>query len=89
MNPATFPQANTKFGPPTDLAESQCLTIPAYMGRVQGGSVDGSTIVVVAWLPTAEELKQLNAGAPIYLSCMGGLPPHFISTDFDLATHPA
>jgi hypothetical protein len=46
-------------------------------------------MVVVAWKPTAEELAALNAGAPVFLTTLGGLPPHFITTDFAAATTPS
>jgi len=89
MNPTHFPQANIKYGPPLDLEESQCMTIPAFVGEVKTGSCDGCQLVVVAWLPTPQELAQLNLGNPIYLSVIGGLPPHFLTVDFEQATHPA
>ena len=89
MIPTDFPEANAKFGPPSDMAESQVKTIPAYVGQVSSGSVDGATLVVAAWKPTAEELKDLEAGKPVFISMLGGLAPHFLTTDFALATNPA
>jgi len=89
MTPVEFPEANARFHAPADLAESQCLTISAYHGVVRGGSVDGSPLVVTCWQPTPEELARLNAGGPIYLSFIGGLPPHFVTVSFEEATHPA
>ena len=89
MNPTDFPESNILFGPPGDLVESQCMTIFAYACTVVGGSVDGSKLVVTAWLPTAEELLQLNAGKPIFISFLGGLPPHFLTTEFSQAISPA
>lgn len=89
MNPIHFPEANRQFNPPPDLDESQCMAVPAYVGEVKQGSVDGVTIVVVAWQPNAQDIKRIIEGNPIYLSCVGGLPPHFLTTDFHSATHPA
>jgi hypothetical protein len=89
MTPIKSKEANTQFGPPPGLAESQCMTIPAFVGKVQGGSVDGCDIVVVAWQPSAEELGQLAAGKPIFISMIGGLAPHFLTTDFEQAIKPA
>lgn len=89
MTPVTFPQANARFGPPSDLAESQCMTIHAYQGKVERGSVEGSPIVVTAWKPSPQELNAMIEGSPIFLSFLGGLPPHFVTTDFQQATHPA
>ena len=89
MNPTNFKESNCRFGPPPDLAESQCMTIPAYKGKVARGSLDGSDIVIVAWKPSPEELAQLAAGQPIFLSMLGGLAPHFLTTDFNAANNPA
>lgn len=87
MNPANFPEANCQFKAPSDLDESQVFTIPAYKGTAHGGNLDGSNFVGVAWLPTPEEIEQLRNGQPIYLSMLGGLAPHFVTTDFKQATH--
>jgi len=88
MKPIKFPEANCQYGPPPDLSESQCMTIFAYAGRVQGGSVDGAQQVITAWQPDEAELRDLIAGKPIYMSFLGGLPPHFATTDFEKAKHP-
>lgn len=89
MSPYHFHQCNTTFGPPSDLAESQCHSIPAYLGQVKGGSVDGSTIVIVAWQPSDEQRYAIAQGGPIFLSMIGGLAPHFLSTNFAEANNPA
>lgn len=88
MNPLiNFPQANKIFKAPGDLDESQVFSIKAYVGIVQGGNLDGCNFVVVAWLPAPEELIQLRQGKPIYISMLGGLSPHFVTTDFDYAAY--
>lgn len=89
MTPVHFPEANTRFGPPHDLAEAQCRTIHAYTGTVERGSVEGAAVVVVAWRPSVVDLVKINAGEPIFLSCIGGLPPHMLTTSFEEATQPA
>jgi hypothetical protein len=89
MQPADFPQANARFGPPPGLAESQVRTVPAHLAQVVSGSVDGARQIITAWKPTAEELQKLQNGALIYLSCLGGLPPHFLTTSFEEALRPA
>ncbi len=89
MNPVLFPEANCNYAPAPDLEESQCQPVKAYRGQVQGGSVDGCQIVVTAWLPTKAELEELNQGKSLFLSFIGGLPPHFACVDFHTATHPA
>lgn len=88
MIPQKFPECNTIIGPPRDLHSSQCMTIPAYMGRVQGGSLDDAPIVVVAWMPTPEELKLINEGKPIFVSFLGGLAPHYPCMSFEIASKP-
>ncbi len=85
MTPIKFPEANTRFGPPSDLEESQCATIHAYLGKLAEGSLDGSPIVITAWKPSPEELQAMNEGAPVFLSFVGGLPPHFACTSFEIA----
>ena len=89
MTPVDFPQSNARFGPPDGVAESQVMAIRAFVGRVAGGSMDGESLVVTAWQPSPEELAALNAGQPLFLSFLGGLPPHFPTVDFHAATHPA
>jgi hypothetical protein len=88
MTPVTFPEVNTSFGPPPDLSDIQCSTIPAYIGVAHGGTMDGAAIVVTAWQPTAEELADLNAGKPVLLTFIGGLLPHMATTAFTSATSP-
>lgn len=89
MDSYKFPEANTTFGPPPDLVESQCRTIPAFVGVVEKGSCEGSRMIVVAHKPTPADLAALNAGGAIYLTMMGGLAPHFLTTNFAEATNVA
>lgn len=89
MSPVHFREANTQHKPPVDFAESQVKTVPSYVAMIQGGSCDGEFMTVVAWRPSPEEIKDIMGGKLIYLTAMGGLPPHFLSTDFHIATHPA
>ena len=66
------------------------MVVRAYAGKYEGGSVDGAAVIVVAWQPSLEDMDVLNKGGLIYLSVMGSsLPPHYLSTDFHSATHPA
>jgi len=82
-----FPESNQVFNPPPDLDPSQCSAAEAFVGVIQQGNLDGHTFVVVAWKPTPEELEELNRGGLIYLSVLGGLPPHFLCTDFKTASY--
>jgi hypothetical protein len=89
MNPVSFPQANQTFGPPADLEESQCQPIRAFLGKIEGGSCDGSDIVVVAWQPSRYDLELILSGSPIFISMIGGLAPHCVGTSFDEVSSPA
>lgn len=71
------------------MTDEQVKVIHAYRGEVKVGSVDGSQLVVTAWKPTEEELKDLNDGGSVFLSFIGGLPPHFATTRFEQAINPA
>ena len=89
MTPTTFPESNTVIGPPKDLDESQCLSVPAYRGQIQRGSLEGLDIVVTAWQPSPAEIELIKAGKPILIAFIGGLPPHLPGMDFEQITHPA
>lgn len=89
MTPAKFNEFNCTFGPPSELEESQCKTIPAFKGQIQGGSCDGLVSVVVAYKMTREEAEVLLNGGLLYFTMIGGLAPHFPSLSFRDATHPA
>jgi hypothetical protein len=89
MIPVRFPECNTNFRHPDNLEESQCATIPAHIGEIQGGSCDGLKQVVVAYQLTKEEINVLANGGLLYFSMIGGLAPHYPSLSFHAATHPA
>lgn len=89
MTPVDFKEANAHFGPPPGLAESQVRTVRAYCGPIDRGSLEGEKLVVVAWRPSEAELEAIINGAPIFMTAVGGLPPHFLSTDFATAISPA
>lgn len=91
MIPIKFKESNCQFGPPKDLDPSQCMTVSAFQGEVKNpnSSMDGCPVVVVAWKPSLTDIELLKEGQPIYLSMIGGLPPHFLSMSFEAATNPA
>lgn len=82
MTPSNFKQANRMFTAPEGMDETQVASIPACALVMNGGPLDGSAMVVVAWKPSEEELKELNNGGLVYLSVLGGLPPHTVGTSF-------
>jgi len=88
MKPTGFKEANCVFGPPEGFEESQVVPIHAYQAQLAGGSCDGAPVVITAWLPSDDELAELNAGAPVYLTFLGGLPAHMATTSFKQARGP-
>jgi hypothetical protein len=89
MTPIDFNQSNCTFGPPSDMEESQVRTIPAFRGTVERGSCEGAPVVIVAWLPTPAEREAISEGSPVFLTFLGGLPPHVVTTSFQQATNLA
>ena len=88
MIPSTFPEANTCFGPPPDLHPNQCMPIHGCRGEIGDGCLDGSPVVVVAWKPNPEEIRQIVDGANVYLTFLGeNLPPHRLTTSFGIVRH--
>jgi len=84
MKPVKFPQANCTFKSPPDL-EGSCQEIAAYQGQCSGGIFDGGMICVTAWTPSEEDLMMLKMGGAVFLTTMGGLPPHRLTTSFNEA----
>lgn len=80
MIPTDFPEANTVIKGPEGNHPSQVKAIPAFIGQIHSGGLDGATVGVIAWRPTADEIAELKEGAPIYVTCIGGVPPHRLST---------
>lgn len=89
MNPVEFPEANCTFGPPQGLTENQVRPIKAYRGTVPTGSIEGLPMVVTAWKPNDQEKERILNGEPIYLTIIGTLPPHSLTTSFTEATNLA
>jgi len=87
--PAKFDQSNQVLIPPGEFDENQCKPIHACVGKAVGGSCDGARVVITAWKPTDDELYDIMQGNPIFLTCIGGLQPHFLSTSFEQAIRPA
>lgn len=83
MTPINFPEANVDVGPPKGMDESQVHAVRAFHGAVTEGTLDGSTYLVVAWKPTEREIEDIKVHGIIYLTVLGGLPPHFLSTRFE------
>lgn len=101
MIPIQPPRYNAVFNAPEGMDHTQVFSIHAYKNAVApgftqhvfggevppGSSLDGAPFVVTAWKPTQEELDELNRGGSVYLSCLAVLPPHFLTTDWMIATY--
>ena len=58
---------------PDDMPHcSDCQTIAT------ADTPDGQHTIRVAWRPNVEDIANLAQGGTIWLSCVGGLPPHFL-----------
>lgn len=88
MTPKHFDEANANFGPPPDLEECQCRTIPAFQGEVEGGSCDRLRCVVVCYDVNQADIAVMQNTGKIFLTMIGGLAPHYLSLSFHDATHP-
>jgi len=85
MNPLEqFPESNCVFKSPPDL-EGSCQEIRAYQGQCTSGIFDGAMQCITAWRPSEHDMEMMRRGNPIYLTVMGGLPPHRLSTSFNEA----
>lgn len=87
MEPTDFPEANVNMNPPPDLDESQCQRIRSFVGTVPRGHLEGARVIVVAWQPSPVDIARIIGGAPVFLSVLGGLPPHSLTTTFQEAAH--
>jgi len=89
MNPTNFPETNATIGPPRGMSEAQCRQLRAFAAEMVAGPMDGAPVYVVAWQPTLPELERLIEGNPVFITMLGGVMPHYVSTSFEEATHSA
>lgn len=83
MTPVKFPEANSLYGPPEGMDDSQVGRIYVCHGKNTGGNLDGTEFTVTAWQPSEEEVERIKNGSPIFLTILWeGLPPHLITTSF-------
>lgn len=80
MIPSEFKEQNCVYNPPSDLDESQCGKIKAYKVIIDGGNLDGSPCVIVAWKPSEKEIENIKNGSLVYVGMIGGLVPHTVQT---------
>lgn len=82
MIPCHFKEANRFIGPPEGVADTDVHRAPAFIGQLLSGPLDGSMVVITAWVPTNEEMHKIVSGKPIYLLTVGMMPPVILSTEF-------
>lgn len=86
MTPTTFPQQNTVIGKPEDLDESQCADIPGYIFTIEGGNLDGTKAITVAWKPNKDEMVEIVTEGIIYVTFLNAIVGHTVQTSFKEAT---
>jgi hypothetical protein len=91
MMPLEFKGTNVTFMIPNDLARNQTKARP-IRGRilqVSTGPLDGLAVAIVAYKPNSLEISRLLAGEPVYISFLGGVAPHYVSTTLEEALNPS
>lgn len=80
MNPTQHPSNNDVLRPPAGASVDECRALP--ITRVVYGET--TPAVISYWKPSAEQLRLLNTGAPVWLSVLGMThPPMAIGVDGD------
>lgn len=78
---AAIAGATRRLGAPKDWneeAQGQCMGLPI----LDTTDAHGNPVMVSAWQPTPDELRALNAGAPVYLWVYSvGHPPVMLTVD--------
>jgi hypothetical protein len=89
MTPGIPPNHNRVFVAPEGMSAEQVSAMSAFQGTLSQpqSNLDGADFIVVAWKPSPEEVKAIQEGGMVYLSCLQILPPHFITTSFSEATY--
>lgn len=88
MTPTNFPEGTKPLHRPPSMSADQCGDLQVYAGEIEAGSCKGMKVVVAAWQPTEEEKMHIAAGKPVFVSMIGGMVPHFLTTTFSSATNP-
>lgn len=74
MIPVQIKGRNGRITPPIDWDQSDGVCHTLYIRIAENDA--GVPMLQSAWLPTAEELAALNAGAPVVLTTLGkSFPP--------------
>lgn len=89
MQPINFPEANASMSAPPGFSAEQVATVRAFLGHIRAGTCKGNKLCITAWKPNAQELALLNKGQPIFVSFIGGMPPHFLTVTWGQAISPA
>jgi hypothetical protein len=91
MMPLEFAGTNVTFLIPDDLASNRtkARAIRGRVFQVGPGPLDGLAVAVVAYKPSALDVSRFLAGEPIYISFLGGVAPHYLSTTLEEAINPS
>lgn len=78
MIPVQFKEANFTFTKPDNMTDEQCMSLPVFRGKDQGGI----PVIISCWKLSKEDLDDINKTGQIYLSIAGdGMPPVSIFTE--------
>lgn len=81
MRPIQHPSNNDVLGPPNGATSASCGALPITRVLFEPSALPA---VVSYWLPSAEQLKLLNDGKPVWLSIWGRThPPVSVGVDGD------
>lgn len=75
MSPIPFRESNKTYHKPQGWTDEQCSDLHVWEGPVP---IDANTAVngiISCWMPTEEELADLNAGKPIFISVLSNVQP--------------
>lgn len=89
--PLEFKGTNVTFQLPSDLSNSKTKARPIRGKIIQmnKGPLDGLAVAVVAYKPSPLDVSRILAGEPIYISFLGGVAPHYLSTALEEAISPS
>lgn len=77
MFPTSFAESNTIAGPPDGIDPDQCQTISVLATL----NPQGVPIVISCWKLTAEELAEINKTGRVWLTCMSGMIPCYLTVE--------
>ena len=76
MDHKDFTESNCTHGKPAGWSDEQCGSLKTHQGIIPEGPNKGMSFIISHWVPTPEELRELNNGGGVYLMVLGkAMPP--------------